>query len=108
MSGNEVELHQARGPIVVTGIHLVHGLGPDLENIMSMRWKDSNDDFGQSSHVRLALYIERGDTILIEDNGEQILVQVSNDARHLKTQGRTADDDPILRLPQYVGHPSND
>jgi hypothetical protein len=105
MASNEIQPHQALGHIVLLGVHIPAPLTPSLDNIMSMRWRDADSDgHGQSSHVRLALYVERGGTIVIEDDGELQAVEVDEEGRFLRTKGSDEpEQDPILRLPRYIG-----
>lgn len=102
MASDQIQPHQAQGSLVLTAIHFGAEEAGGLIDIMSMRWRDSASvGHGQSSHVRLALYIERRGEIFVKHDGQTLPVEVAADARCLRTRGHDEAADPILRLPRY-------
>ena len=103
MTSDQMAPHEAQGALILTAVHFGGDAVGGLDSIMSLRWRDSKSaGHGQSSHVRLALYLERGGAIFVEGDGETLSVEVAADARFLHTQGPHEEAaDPILRLPTY-------
>ncbi len=101
MTNDITRVHEAAGRIILTAVHVGRD-ATGLEAITAMRWRDEAGHFGQDSHVRLALHIERGGEIWIEQQGHLVSITLEPGDRFLQTEG-AADEmsDPILALPRY-------
>jgi hypothetical protein len=100
MPSEITRVHNARGRIVLTAIHLGRE-EEGLEAITAMRWRDGSGQIGQDSHVRLALHVERGGELFVEHDGRVSPVEVEPDGRFLRTREGPESADPILQLPRY-------
>lgn len=101
MARDITRVHNAHGRIILTEIHRGRE-AEGLEGITAMRWRDEAGQVGQDSHVRLALHVERGGDLFVEQKGEIVPVEVEPDDRFLRTRGWTDEStDPILALPAY-------
>lgn len=101
MRNHYVHLHDAAGQILLTEVRMGRD-AKGLEAVNVMRWRDESGHVGQDTHVRLALHVERGGELFIEQDGQALAVKVEPGDRFLHTAGlKHQNADPILQLPTF-------
>jgi hypothetical protein len=103
MTDDRADLHAATGRIFLTAIHIGQKR-QGLAAVTALRWQDETGRLGQSSHARLAQYIDAGGKVCVQHEGEVFKVAVEPKNRFLYTANVDRAEDPILNLQHFVGH----